>query len=164
MSALQQSRSRLALLQRAELFREPAVRLRECAQWLDLTGEELDRRVRENLAARRIRLAEASSRLRLHRPDQLLTLFRQQLAGFRRRMSDRVAHAMSERRQRWERLAGMVRLLAPEATLARGYSLTRTEDGKVIRSVQQARRGTRVITRVSDGEFASEVSPERQGS
>ena len=51
-----------------------------------------------------------------------------------------------------------------EATLARGYSLTRTADGKLIRSVEQVRAGMRVVTRVSDGQFASEVSSERVGT
>jgi exodeoxyribonuclease VII large subunit len=159
LAALEQSRSRLALLERAELFREPAVRLRECAQRVDLAAEDLDRRVHDGMWEKRAQLADVTARLRHHRPDQLLALLGQRLTTFRRQMADRVAHAMSDRRQRLRRLADVVRLLAPEATLARGYSLTRTADGKVIRTVEQVRAGTRVVTRVSDGEFASDVVP-----
>ena len=156
--ALEQSRSRLALLRRADLFREPAVRLREAAQRVDLAANALERSVRDELASAHARLGGASAQLRHHRPDQRLALLRQQLGGFRRQMADRIAHALSDRRQRWHRLMDAVRFLAPDAPLARGYSLTRAADGKVIRSVEEVRDGMRVVTRVSDGEFASKVS------
>jgi exodeoxyribonuclease VII large subunit len=45
--------------------------------------------------------------------------------------------------------------------LDRGYSLTRTDDGRLVRSVQQVSAGRRVSTLVADGIFESEVrSPE----
>jgi exodeoxyribonuclease VII large subunit len=57
--------------------------------------------------------------------------------------------------QRWERVAGMLRLLGPEQTLGRGYSITRDKAGKVIRSVAVVRPKMKIRTRVSDGEFES---------
>ncbi len=60
-------------------------------------------------------------------------------------------------RARWERTAGMLRLLGPEGTLQRGYSITRDEKGNVIRSVALVRPRMRIRTRLSDGEFESDV-------
>jgi exonuclease VII large subunit len=49
----------------------------------------------------------------------------------------------------------MLRLLGPEQTLGRGYSITRDKAGKVIRSVAVVRPKMKIRTRVSDGEFES---------
>ena len=49
----------------------------------------------------------------------------------------------------------MLRILGPEATLERGYSITRDEHGNVIRSVASLRPKMKIRTRVSDGEFGS---------
>jgi len=48
-------------------------------------------------------------------------------------------------------------VLGPEATLRRGYSITRNERGQVIRSVAAVRTKMKIRTRVADGEFESTV-------
>ncbi len=47
--------------------------------------------------------------------------------------------------------------LSPLGTLSRGYSLARTESGRVIRSTSQVKSGDVVCVRVADGEFNAEV-------
>ena len=47
-------------------------------------------------------------------------------------------------------------LLSAEATLKRGYSIT-FKDGKAIRSVKDVKKGDKIISRLKDGEFESEV-------
>ncbi len=51
-----------------------------------------------------------------------------------------------------------LRLLSPEQTLARGYSITTKADGAVVRASQQVKPGDRIHTRVAAGEFVSSVS------
>ena len=51
----------------------------------------------------------------------------------------------------------MLRILGPQATLERGYSITLNASGKVIRRVAEAKTRTQVKTRVRDGEFESKV-------
>ncbi len=52
----------------------------------------------------------------------------------------------------------------PRRVLHRGYSLTRDAKTKrVIRSIEQIRDGTRVITQVADGDFSSTAENPRQG-
>lgn len=50
-----------------------------------------------------------------------------------------------------------VRLLDPVHTLARGWSITRTASGRVVRSVADVAVGTEVITTVADGSVHSTV-------
>ena len=155
--AIEQQRARVAWLARAELFRQPELRLREAAQRLDLAAEALDRAPREWIVDAARRLAEAASRLRHHRPDQALALFRQRLEALQRRLSERCNQAIFERLQRFVKTRELLRVLGPEATLTRGYSVTTSANGDVITSRTQARPGAHLITRLRDGEIKSVV-------
>jgi exonuclease VII large subunit len=48
-------------------------------------------------------------------------------------------------------------VLGPDATLRRGYSITTDERGTIIRTIRAVRSQMKIRTRVSDGEFSSEV-------
>lgn len=50
----------------------------------------------------------------------------------------------------------LIELLSPEATLKRGYSITRI-NGKALRSVRDIRAGERISTQIADGEFDADV-------
>jgi exonuclease VII large subunit len=50
-----------------------------------------------------------------------------------------------------------VGVLAPDATLRRGYSIMMSDHGKIIRTIATVRPKMKIRTRVSDGEFGSEV-------
>lgn len=47
--------------------------------------------------------------------------------------------------------------LSPLGTLSRGYSVSKAQDGRVIKSVNQVNVGDRIDVRVSDGEIKAEV-------
>jgi len=51
----------------------------------------------------------------------------------------------------------MLRVLGPDARLRRGYSITMDDRGEIIRTTAVVRPKMKVRTRVSDGEFGSEV-------
>ena len=61
-------------------------------------------------------------------------------------------------RERFQRADAILRVLGPDATVRRGYSITTDSDGKLIRSIASVRPKMRIRTRVSDGEFGSDVS------
>ena len=50
-----------------------------------------------------------------------------------------------------------VRALDPAVALARGWSITRTADGAIVRSVAQLTPGSVVTTRVADGTATSTI-------
>jgi exodeoxyribonuclease VII large subunit len=58
-------------------------------------------------------------------------------------------------------LAGRLESLSPLNVLSRGYSLTRTLDGRVIHDVAEVRPGDVVTTRLAAGEFTSRVEEVR---
>lgn len=63
-----------------------------------------------------------------------------------------------------DQAATTVRLLDPARVLARGWTITTTADGTVIRSSADAPAGTRLTTRVADGVISSTVDDEPEAS
>jgi exodeoxyribonuclease VII large subunit len=55
-------------------------------------------------------------------------------------------------------IAERVRLLDPQTTLARGWSLTKTASGETLRSAIQVKSGDEVVTLLVDGTINSVVS------
>ena len=156
-AALGAQRVRLDFLARSTFFREPEQRLAAAQQRTDLAEEALRRAMREHLVARRQDVGALLAALRQYRPDQLLALRRQHFDALRAKFQARFDEARKEPKARFTRLAAMLRLLAPTATLARGYSITTTTDGGTIRSITDVQRGTQIVTRLADGEVKSRV-------
>ena len=84
-------------------------------------------------------------------------LRRNRFGDLQRRFRELPKRAIENARHRFERIEGILRVLGPEATLRRGYSITRNERDELIRSVSSVRPKMKLRTRVSDGEFESEV-------
>ncbi|MCX6967684.1 MAG: exodeoxyribonuclease VII large subunit [Verrucomicrobia bacterium] len=156
--AVRTGQSQLAYLQRSPFFREPQARVREWAQQIDDTAEHLARLIADRLAEQRRRLEAARSSLREHRPDQLLRIRRQELGGLSERLLRSGSQRLEGLHRRLEHAGNLLRVLGPQSTLARGYSITRTEGGEIVRSVAQAPSGTPLRTQVADGEIHSRVA------
>lgn len=154
---LERQRQRLSALARSGLFREPRNRLNEAAQRLDFAGDALRRAMRDRVAAVRQQLADLHSSLRQHRPDHLIALRRHEITGHESQLGFVMKQRLTERRQQLQRLADLLRLLSPQATLERGYTITTGPDGELLKSVQDAQPGMTLATRFQDGVAESEV-------
>jgi len=152
---LLRARNRLSPVSEKTLFRELSRRLREAQQQLDLAKETLQRTAERRRLFEINRLTNVVLALRTHNPARELAARCQSFLEFQRRLKECVTKCLTSARQRWERSDGMLRLLGPEQTLKRGYSITRDENGNVIRSLTVVRPKMKIRTRVSDGEFDS---------
>jgi exodeoxyribonuclease VII large subunit len=147
----------LAGLARSALFREPRMRIEQLSQRVDSAELALTHAVKEELGRRRQSLADHASDLRLHRPDQRVALLRQQLDALAERGRELFARQLQLRREELKRIAEMLRLLSPEHTLQRGYTLTTDADGNLLRSAKDVSSGSTLITKLRDGTIASTV-------
>lgn len=154
---LNRTRQRLAATSEKALLRELSARLRGAQQQLDLAKESLGKTMDRRRTLERTRLSNAHLALKAHNPARKLAACRQRVQEIRRRLSECSKQRLFETRERWDRLAGMLRILGPQATLDRGYSITLNAQGKVIRRRLDAKPRTRITTRVRDGEFESTV-------
>jgi exodeoxyribonuclease VII large subunit len=62
-------------------------------------------------------------------------------------------------RQCVERLSDLLRLLSPESTLQRGYTITTDAKGVVVKSVSELPQDGRLHTRFRDGSTESIIVP-----
>jgi exodeoxyribonuclease VII large subunit len=154
---LQQSLTRLRFLSERTIARELMQRMRNAQQQLDLNTESLRRKLKQFLADSRAALATRAQEVKTHDPRRELAVCRTRIAELERRIVTQPPHLLRSARQRFERVEGILRVVGPEATLRRGYSITTDAAGKVIRTVAAARPKSKIKTRVSDGEFESEV-------
>ncbi|MEO6870761.1 MAG: exodeoxyribonuclease VII large subunit [Chthoniobacterales bacterium] len=153
----QQARNRLNALSEKTLARELRQRLRDSQQQLDLVKDELGRQMQRRRLAVSTRLTNALLSLKAHDPTREVAARHQLLREARRRLAECSKHRLTKKRESWKRIADLLRVLGPGATLDRGYSITRDPAGKVIRSVASISPQMKIRSRVRDGEFESTV-------
>ena len=112
--------------------------------------------LRTDVRQRQQRIDESALRL-THELKNSVTVLRQQLPNFYQRMAHRIESAAAERKQNLRRLEVQLRALSPLAVLDRGYSLTQTADGAVVRDAAGLKKGTMLKTRFAKGSVISEV-------
>jgi len=154
---LAREQTRLRLFSERTVGRELLTRIQEGKQALDWRREGLQRNATGSLVNWRSRLAADVAALRRHDPSREIVLRRDRVTELVRRVSVCAPSAIQDLRRRFERLEKILTVLGPNATLQRGYSITMDASGNVIRSAANVSRGMCVRTRVSDGEFESNV-------
>jgi exodeoxyribonuclease VII large subunit len=157
---LRQSQTRLRFLSERTLARELTQRMRDARQQLDLTAELLQRRLKQFIVDARAALSGRTQSLKSHDPKREVAVRQKNLLDLRRRFIAHAPRALQNAQQRFQRVEGILRVLGPDATLRRGYSITTDAAGNVIQTIAAVRRGSRVRTRVADGTFGSEVTGE----
>lgn len=131
---LGQLKARLDRVADRPVFSDPMQLIAADAQALDVASERLSRALPNCM----------------HRKGQALEAGRMRLAAVGPNLLSRFDNQMR---------SGASRLhdLSPVAVLGRGYSITRTADGDVVRSVSQAPAGSTVQVSVADGSMTCEV-------
>jgi exodeoxyribonuclease VII large subunit len=155
--AVARQKSRLEIAARGALFREPANLIATAWQSVDLAERVLHFSARDRMGECRKSIEGYFARLREHRPDQFLQIKRHFLEATAARMRQRVSSVMQSARHSLERADGLIRILAPKATLKRGFSITTDEAGVIVRSSKAVKKGRKIVTRLADGTLKSVV-------
>ena len=134
----------LAIAPRAELLG----RMAQCVRAL---SREMRRRLQYAMQA-----LDGSARRLVH-PAQRLRNAEQTLAQLRTRLAFAFGHRVHRCAARVERLQASLAGLDPTAVLGRGYSITRTAGGEVVRDAAQVQHGERLSTTLSRGTLESQV-------
>jgi exodeoxyribonuclease VII large subunit len=139
------------------LSRQLLNRVRDAQQGLDHARETLQRCLAHKLDSYKLNLAHITRALQARSPARELMMRRNRFADLHRRLVASPARLLENARHRFERIEGILRVLGPDATLRRGYSITMSERGKIVRTIAAVRPKMKIRTRVSDGEFSSEI-------
>jgi exodeoxyribonuclease VII large subunit len=139
------------------LARQLLNRVREAQQRLDHARETLQRCLAHRIDGYRRSLLHITRALQPRKLSGELVMRRNRFADLHRRLIACPGHMLENARHRFQRIEGILRVLGPDATLRRGYSITTNERGKIIRTIAAVRPKMKIRTRVRGGEFSSEV-------
>src|SRR3954466_268384 len=142
---------------RRAIARELINCLRDAQQRLDHSRETLGRPVTHKIENYKRGLLHIAAALQARSPTRELPRRRARLSDFHRRPTDLPSRVLGNARHRFGSIEGILRVLGPEATLRRGYSITMNDRGEIIQTTTVVRPNMKIRTRVSDGEFGSEV-------
>jgi exodeoxyribonuclease VII large subunit len=111
---------------------------------------------------RHARLRHLAAVLRATRPQRRLALLRDRLQSLAPRPQAATARALQRHALRLHGLARSLEAVSPLATVARGYAILQREDGRVVRSVDDASTGNLLDARLRDGVLQVRVERKRQ--
>jgi exodeoxyribonuclease VII large subunit len=138
--------------------RELLNRMRDAQQRLDHAQETLRRCLDHKIDSYKRGLLHLAAALQTRSPARELVLRRNRLVDLRRRFLELPMRVLENARHRFRETEGILRVLGPEATLRRGYSITTDERSALVRTVASVRPEMKIRTRISDGEFGSTVT------
>ena len=139
------------------LGRQLLNRVRDAQQRLDHARETLQRCLAHKLDGYKRGLLHITRALQARSPARELMMRRNRFADLHRRLVASPGRLLENARHRFQHMEGILRVLGPDATLRRGYSITMNDRGKIIRTIMAVRPKMKIRTRVSDGEFGSEI-------
>jgi exodeoxyribonuclease VII large subunit len=139
------------------LARQLLNRTRDAQQRLDHGREILQRCLAHKIDSYKRGLLHIAAALQARSPARELMMRRNRLVDLHRRLVASPGRLLESARHRFRHMEGILRVLGPDATLRRGYSITTNESGKIIRTIAAIRPKMKIRTRVSNGEFGSET-------
>jgi exodeoxyribonuclease VII large subunit len=136
---------------------EPTRHLHERMQWVDELNGNLSRRAAATFRRLRLEATSPIKRLQLWDPSSRITSARADLKSVILSLRRELARRFDEKLQHAIRIDDKLQLLSPIRTIDRGYTVTNTVSGIILRRIASVTRGDRIETRLADGTIISEV-------
>jgi len=131
------------------------VAIEERSQRVDMAEESLFRAAEDRLAGLRNHLASLEARLDRHRPDRVLAMRMERLKAAAAKLQECAAAFLARRVARVEKIEAVLRVLSPDATLRRGYTITMDGEGRLLRTAEEGLAAEKIVTRFIDGNVES---------
>lgn len=136
----------------------PRNQLTQQAQRLDELSLALQNAMHQRLYQQERRLANLKPRLVQRSPDRKLAQADHQLQQLQARLQQAIQQRLGSAKNNLAMQAGRLDSVSPLNVLARGYSITKSKQGKVIKSVANVKSGDVLITELVDGSIESKVN------
>ncbi len=127
-------------------------------QTLDSMAESMATALNRHLRVSRQHLQMLSASNCLKSPTVYLQQRRDNLISIANRMIAAQDRSVNAKRQRFVGLTAKLDAMSPLKVLTRGYAMTQTEDGRLLRSVKQTSIGDTIRVSLSDGSIFASVS------
>ena len=136
----------------------PQLRLARQQTELVRLKQRLDTAVDARLRRASLQQQRLSQRLSQHTSLPRIHRLQTRLQQHEYRLSQLVSARLGASRERFATLAAHLEAVSPLATLARGYSVTQAQDGKLLKQTRQIKPGDTLTTRLADGIVESQVT------
>lgn len=136
----------------------PSYQLQRQSQQLDELEIRLHRSMERYLSSRQQKVERQQHRLALNSPVKRLAEQKSSLQRLEQKLLDAMDRRLLNTRHQLALAAEKLETVSPLATLKRGYSITKTEQGKVVTRAEDIKTGDTLVTRLSDGEVRSTVN------
>ncbi|EHZ2750197.1 exodeoxyribonuclease VII large subunit [Vibrio parahaemolyticus] len=153
----QQKQQSAQLLHRLER-QHPSYQLQRQSQQLDELDMRLRRAMQRFIDTRQQTVERKHHRLQLNSPIKHLAQQKSRLERVEHKLMDAMDRKLLTMRHQLAIAAEKLDTVSPLATLKRGYSITQTDQGKVVTSANDVKTGDLLVTRLSNGEIHSTVS------
>ncbi|WP_281516075.1 exodeoxyribonuclease VII large subunit, partial [Vibrio parahaemolyticus] len=153
----QQKQQSAQLLHRLER-QHPSYQLQRQSQQLDELDMRLRRAIQRFIDTRQQAVERKHHRLQLNSPVKHLAQQKSRLERVEHKLLDAMDRKLLTMRHQLAIAAEKLDTVSPLATLKRGYSITQTEQGKVVTSADDVKTGDLLVTRLANGEIHSTVS------
>ncbi|KHF15961.1 exodeoxyribonuclease VII large subunit [Vibrio parahaemolyticus] len=153
----QQKQQSAQLLHRLER-QHPSYQLQRQSQQLDELDMRLRRAMQRFIDTRQQAVERKHHRLQLNSPVKHLAQQKSRLERVEHKLLDAMDRKLLTMRHQLAIAAEKLDTVSPLATLKRGYSITQTEQGKVVTSADDVKTGDLLVTRLANGEIHSTVS------
>jgi len=142
---------------RALMPRDAERALRDPILELDRVRQELREVIKGSLEEKKSQLREIEVHHAAHHPARVLERRVERLEQARVSWEKAGKNALQSANERFQSLASLVRTLGPEATFARGFSITMDENGKPLRDANEIKKGAKLISQLANGKITSKV-------
>ncbi|MFT8211042.1 MAG: exodeoxyribonuclease VII large subunit [Symbiopectobacterium sp.] len=140
------------------LQQHPQLRLARQLNQLITLSRRLDESMQQQLRRATLRSERLQQRLTQQQPLSLIHRAQQHLQHVKYQLQRLITRQLSENKQRLGEVCSHLEGVSPLKTLARGYNVTTTPSGQVLRATAQATPGDTLKTRLQDGWVESQVT------
>lgn len=98
----------------------------------------------------------------LQDPGAYIAQQRKNMEFLKNRLAAAQNQSVAQKQQRYIAAVSKLDAMSPLKVLTRGYSVTQTESGEIVRSAGQVKAGDRVRIRVSDGSMTAEILDQQE--
>lgn len=135
----------------AAMFAEPLALVASFHEVVDDLREELASVTDSRMSQAKERLGAIAMQMERAKPGAVLARMRERVEAHEQRLRRAACGLRENAARRVESVERELNAVGPMRVLARGYSVTLREDGTLVRSVADAKAGSRLKTRVVDG-------------
>ena len=156
LNKIRQEAQRIDFLEKQ--LQDPRKKLQQQLQILNHLRHNLLRNWQHYLQRQQHQIAQLSWQLLAYPPTGQIDSLRQQITLLLQQLQFKMTHSLQGQQHRLASLATALENISPLATLARGYSLTTNQQGKLVVNAANCRKGEAIKVKLAKGHLDCEVT------